>query len=523
MKKEAESNPKKTLRKKLATHLLRELAPASEKMVVVRTKSAVSFIEYSLSLLMLLVFGFFFLLPVLDLLMEVLLLIIYWKDFSTWSAWGQGFSQFFWHIVLREENAPVSRPAWWLAGFFLSLLLLACSFLLMRYFWRQFYRLWVYTRAKDPKAFVPQPNLTVIPSLWVSSKVLTEIEPDDAMNLVEEDPEIWETTVAAWRQKHPPEPAPLARIQIRLTQRCEIILTGQNGKTAAFFLRNAKYTELLAFFALQSRDEWIAKVDFVPKLYGSNVDNFSTDISRLRGEINKKAQEHNLVLIEEMSLGQAEQRTIPISVLDQKTIQGRSCWRLMPGCTVEIFTGLQQLYEQAKEAQAQQQAVDLAAREQEMMDLVRDYGAEEGLMGLYQTDGSWEWIKEAYHHYRTMWLFLLTDTAEREMNQAASQPDTSQARQSFQDAARLYGWAVAATNSLFPRLALTNRSLEHEGEVCLIKALQCYRQLNDRQSARILYRDYREKRKSDWRPSQAIKDAWPEVFMPAQNRKKAAK
>lgn len=521
MEKESGRKPENTLRKNLAALLLHPLAPESEKVVVVRAKSSVSFIEYGLSIAVILALGFFSFVAVLDLLIEVIDLFLDWKDFHTWNAWLQGFSQLFHQILLRESNVPLSLPTLWLINWFLNLLALAVLFRVTGHFWRQFRRIWTYTRAKDPKAFAPQPDLTILPSLWVSTKVLTEIEPIDALNLVEENPEIWETSVAAWRQKHPPEPIPLARIQIRLTRKCEIILTGQNGNTAAFFLRDVKYTELLAFFALQPPNTWIAKADFAPKLYGSNADNFSTDISRLRGEMNKKAQEHNLVLIEEMSLGQAEQRAIPISILEQQTIQGRSCWRLMPGCTVEIFPGLQGLYKQAKEAQSQQQEVDLVAREQGMMNLVRDYGAEEGLMGLYQTDGSWEWIKEAYHHYRAMWLFLLTDTAEREMSRSEEAADTEQTAQALRDAARLYSWAVSATDGLFPKLSLPARSLEEEGQICLVKALQCYHHLNDRRSARLLVYSYRDKRKSYWKPTQAMQEAWPGIFDPARQKKKA--
>jgi hypothetical protein len=121
-----------------------------------------------------------------------------------------------------------------------------------------------------------------------------------------------------------------------------------------------------------------------------------------------------------------------------------------------------------------------------------------------------------------MWLFLLTDTAEREMHRIDESPDTtSQAMQSLSDAARLYSWAVAATNSHFPQLSLATHSLEEEGEICFIKALQCYRRLKDRRSARALYRDYRDRHKSDWRPSQAMKDAWPVIFEPVQTKKKA--
>lgn len=84
------------------------------------------------------------------------------------------------------------------------------------------------------------PDIIPVPTFWFSTEVLSSIKPNDASNLVEENPEIWETSVAAWRQKHPPEPIPLARIQIRLTQKCEIVLTGQNGQTAAFFLKSGK-------------------------------------------------------------------------------------------------------------------------------------------------------------------------------------------------------------------------------------------------------------------------------------------
>lgn len=352
--------------------------------------------------------------------------------------------------------------------------------------------------------------------------MLSEIKPDDASNLVEENPEIWEASVTAWRQKHPPEPIPLARIQIRITQRCEIILAGQNGQTVAFFLRGAKYTEILAFFALQPPHEWIAKADFAPLLYGPDADNFNMDVHRLHEEINKKAQEHNLVLLEEMLLGQTEARTISIRLLDEpRTIQGRSCWRLKPGCVVEIMPTLQTLYKQARDAQGQQDTVDLAAREQAIMNLAQSYGVETGLLGIYQTHGAWEWLKETHHHYRTMWLLLLTDTAEREMRRADEALDEAQAAQPLRDAARLYSWAVAAADGLFPKLSLPTRSLEEEGERCLVNALQCYRRLNDRRSARILAHSYRDRRTLSWKPTPAMQEAWPGIFDPTRAKRRA--
>lgn len=288
------------------------------------------------------------------------------------------------------------------------------------------------------------------------------------------------------------------------------------------FLRGAKYTEVLAFFALQPLHEWIAKADFAPLLYGADADNFNMDVHRLHEEINKKAQEHNLVLLEEMRLGQTEERTIPIRLLDEpQTIHARSCWRLKPGCVVEIMPTLQTLYEQARDAQSQQDAGDLAAREQAIMNLSQSYGVETGLLGIYQTHGAWEWLKETYHHYRTMWLFLLTDTAKREMRRANEAPDAAQTAQPLKDAARLYSWAVAATNGLFPKLSLPSRSLEEEGERCLVNALQRYRHLNDRHSAHILARSYRDKRTLSWKPTPAMEEAWPGIFDPPRTKKKA--
>lgn len=508
--------------KRLATNLLRPLAPVSERLVLVRTKSYASIFAFILYVGTIISCILFFLVGVIGLMEEAILIFLYWNDFNTWNAWLQGISQISRQIFLYSPISPTSRVGWWFDGLFVYLLLIASMSLAIRYLWRRLRRLFAYTRAKDPKAFAPHPDITFFPSLWFSTEVLSEIKPDDASNLVEENPEIWEATVAAWRQKHPPEPIPLARIQIRLTQRCEIVLTGQNGQTAAFFLREAKYTEILVFFALQPSHEWIAKADFAPLLYGPDASNFNMDVHRLHEEINKKAQEHHLVLLDEMCLGQTEARAIPIRLLDEpKTIQGRSCWRLKPGCIVEIFPALQDQYKQAKEVRDQHQTIDLATREQRIMDLVQEYGAGQGLMGIYQTKGAWEWLKEIYHRYRTMWLFLLTDTAEREILRSKEAPDAAQAAQPLRDAARLYSWAVAAADGLFPKLSLSTRSLEEEGERCLVNALQCYHRLNDRRSARILAHSYRDRRTLSWKPTPAMQEAWPGIFDSARTKKRA--
>ena len=119
-----------------------------------------------------------------------------------------------------------------------------------------------------------------------------------------------------------------------------------------------------------------------------------------------------------------------------------------------------------------------------------------------------------------MWLFLLKDTAERERQQSQQATTPAQQQRALEHTALYYGWAMQAASRFFPKLLPFTKSGQTEAEMCLIKALECYHLLNDRQSARLLALHYRNARQSDWQLTPALEQVWPGIFDEEPEEKK---
>jgi hypothetical protein len=442
---------------------------------------------------------------------QLLLALLDATAFHIWSSLPAALPQFWAQVRGLPTDPSADREVSLLVALALCLLKILGSVLLTRYCWRQVSHLWAYRRAKDPLAFRLQEHISFLPSPWVATQVLTQIQPDDAFKLIKEAPDTWAAAFARVRQEHPP--TPLASLQISLTSKITIKIVGQNGRATDYPIEHKRHAQLIAYLADQPRGTWVSRSVLIDLIYRRGEEtNFGQDTSRINKMLLREAHKAGIVNFDLLTQSEQEKK---IALLEHNRTKEDYYWRLSEYCEVDIFPELQDFAQRIKQAASE---VSIEECRKKLSSIGADY--DQGLLGDYQIGRSgWPWLRERYVHYRSMWLFLLLENAQREIASIDGTPKTKQDREAFGQAAMLFGWAALATCGIFSSMTADGEKEMRESDAYLIKSLHSYRLLTDLESARDLYRNYVEqckKRDSLWKPSPDIKNAWPEATKQAK-------